>query len=76
MDDYTPFIILSLIIPILVLLGMITVKMIRRKELPSSNYTPFDYITGQSTVEFHIEKEEHEEQDDQGDDKDKNTRRS
>ncbi|WP_152393683.1 DUF3951 domain-containing protein [Paenibacillus guangzhouensis] len=75
MDNVTPFIILSLILPIFVLLGIISVKMIRRKELPSNQYTPFDYIMGQSAVEFHVEKEEHEEQDDQGDDKNKNTRR-
>ena len=45
--------------------------MIRLKEIPDSRYTPFDYITGQTTVEFQEQKEEKEEQNDQGDDKDK-----
>ncbi|WP_246321307.1 hypothetical protein [Paenibacillus germinis] len=33
---------------------------------------PFDYITGQTRVEFQEQKEQKEEKDDQGDDKDKN----
>ncbi|AJS58809.1 DUF3951 domain-containing protein [Paenibacillus sp. IHBB 10380] len=47
-------------------------KIITKKELPSSNYTPFDYITSQTNIEFHEEKEETEEENDKGDDKDKN----
>lgn len=54
-----------------VLLGIIIIKMISKRELPTSHYTQFDNITGQSSVEFHEEKEEHEDKDDQGDDKDK-----
>jgi len=56
---------------IFVLLGIIIIKMISKRELPTSNYTQFDNITGHSSVEFHEEKEEHEDEDDQGDDKDK-----
>jgi len=41
------------------------------KTLPTSHYTPFDNITGHTTVEFHEEKEEQEDEDDKGDDKDK-----
>jgi len=55
---------------------LMSTQMKRRKELPSNHYTPFDYIMGQSAAPFHVEKEEHEEQDDQGDDKNKNTRRT
>jgi hypothetical protein len=40
-------------------------------KLPSNNYTPFDYITAHSQVEFHNEKQEKEDNDDQGDDKTK-----
>lgn len=56
----------------IILIALIVVKMITKNELPSSNYTPFDYITGQTNIEFHEEKEEKVEEDDQGDDKDKN----
>jgi hypothetical protein len=52
-------------------LGIIAVKILRRRQLPTSHYTPFDYITGHTTVEFHEEREEKEDEDDQGDDKDK-----
>lgn len=53
-------------------LGIIFVKVILTRKLPSNNYTPFDYITAQSPVEFHDEKKEIEENADHGDDKDKN----
>ncbi len=49
---------------------MVVIKMIKNREIPDSLYTPFDYITGQTTVEFHEEKEVTKEEDDQGDDKD------
>ncbi|WP_442603822.1 DUF3951 domain-containing protein [Paenibacillus sp. KN14-4R] len=71
MENFTLYLTLSLIIPILALLLIISVKIIKGKKLPDSNYTPFDYITGQTTVEFHEEKEAKEENDDQGDDKDR-----
>ncbi|BBH19721.1 hypothetical protein Back11_10660 [Paenibacillus baekrokdamisoli] len=57
---------------IVILLGIVVVKMIMKKELPSNNYTPFDYIMAQSTIEFHEEKQVKEVDDDHGDDKDKN----
>ncbi|ETT49307.1 MULTISPECIES: DUF3951 domain-containing protein [Paenibacillus] len=53
-------------------LGIIIVKVILTRKLPNNNYTPFDYITAQSPVEFHDEKKEIEENADHGDDKDKN----
>ncbi|MCG7407304.1 DUF3951 domain-containing protein [Paenibacillus sp. ACRRX] len=71
--DIVPFMILSLIVPIIAILVIISLKIIRGRALPSNDYTPFDYITGQSSVEFHEEKQEKEEEDDEGDDKDKNT---
>jgi hypothetical protein len=56
---------------VFVWLGIVTFKILRKRELPIYHYTPFDYITAHTTVEFHEEKEEHEDEDDQGDDKEK-----
>lgn len=56
---------------IILLIGIVAIKVITKKKLPDSNYTPFDYITAQSNNEFHEEKEEKEEEADKGDDKDK-----
>ncbi|MEK4348990.1 DUF3951 domain-containing protein [Paenibacillus sp. FSL P4-0184] len=53
-------------------LGIIIVKILLTRKLPSNNYTPFDYITAYSHVEFHDEKKAIEENADHGDDKDKN----
>jgi len=64
--DFGMYVMLSLVVPILVLLGIIIGKMIKGKQLPSSHYTPFDYITGQAVSEFREEKEDKEEQDDEG----------
>ncbi|BFH14667.1 DUF3951 domain-containing protein [Paenibacillus melissococcoides] len=72
--DAGAIMLLSLIVPVLALLGIISAKIIAGKALPDSNYTPFDNITGQSEVEFHEEKQEKEEDDDLGDDKEKNRR--
>jgi hypothetical protein len=47
-------------------------KTLIKKKIPDSRYNPFDYITGQTRVEFQEQKEQKEEKDDQGDDKDKN----
>lgn len=47
------------------LIGIVSYKIINNKTLPDNNYTPFDYITVQATVEFHEEKEEKEEEDKQ-----------
>ncbi|MCM3236183.1 DUF3951 domain-containing protein [Heyndrickxia oleronia] len=43
---------------IVFLIGFIIFKIIKNRMLPNNSYTPFDYITAQSTVEFHEEKEE------------------
>lgn len=55
---------------IILLIGIVVIKVMTKKKLPDSSYTPFDYITAQSNIEFHEEKEEKEEAD-KGDDKDK-----
>ncbi|MEH7356790.1 DUF3951 domain-containing protein [Neobacillus drentensis] len=57
------------------IIGIITYKIIKSRTLPNNNYTPFDYITAQTTVEFHEEKEEKEEESKQGDDKEKNNKK-
>ncbi|WP_282941429.1 DUF3951 domain-containing protein [Paenibacillus sp. RC67] len=69
--DFGLYVTLSLIVPILVLLGIISAKIISGKGIPSNDFTPFDNITGQTPIEIHEEKQEKEERDDQGDDKDK-----
>ena len=51
-------------------------KTLIKKEIPDSRYNPFDYITGQTRVEFQEQKVQKEEKDDQGDDKDKNIQKS
>lgn len=56
---------------ILFLIGIVFYKFIIKKENIISYYTPFDNITGQSPSEFHEEKEEREQEDDQGDGKNK-----
>ncbi|SFK81542.1 Protein of unknown function [Paenibacillus sp. 1_12] len=71
MEDFGLYVVLSLIVPIVALLLIITYKIITGKKIPNSDYTPLDYITGQTTVEFHEEKKEKEQKDQQGDDKDK-----
>lgn len=43
---------------IVFVLGLIILKIVKNRMLPNNSYTPFDYITAQSTVEFHEEKEE------------------
>lgn len=37
---------------------IVIIKTIFRRKLPSNYYTPFDYISAQTTEEFHEEKEE------------------
>lgn len=53
-------------------LAIIIIRMLLKRGLPSNNYTPFDYITAHSNVEFHDEKQEIDENEDHGDDKNKN----
>lgn len=69
--DITMIAVLGLVGPIFILIGLVVAKMIAGKALPSSEYTPFDHITGQTSVEFQEQKQEKEEDDEQGDDKDK-----
>ncbi|CAM5784995.1 DUF3951 domain-containing protein [Brevibacillus borstelensis] len=59
---------------ILASLAIAGYKAFVRKQSITHNYTPFDYIAGQTNVEFHEEKEEKEEHAGQGDDFDKNDR--
>jgi hypothetical protein len=47
-------------------------KVFFKKKSVAPFYTPFDEITGQSQVEFHVEQEVLAVEEDQGDDKDKN----
>ncbi|MEC0232583.1 DUF3951 domain-containing protein [Paenibacillus alba] len=69
--DFSTLTLLGLISPIFIIVIYIMVKTLIKKEIPDSRYNPFDYITGQSRIEFQEQKEEKEEADDQGDDKDK-----
>lgn len=50
-------------IVLFVLIGIVLYKVLIKKERPTSSYTPFDYITGQTDKEFHHEID-HEETDD------------
>ncbi|OYD06820.1 DUF3951 domain-containing protein [Paludifilum halophilum] len=58
---------------IIVLIGIVLYKSIIRRKNVHAFYTPFDYLTGQTGVLFHDEKEEKED-DDPGDDQDKSKR--
>ena len=69
--DISTLTLLGLIAPVFVLVIYIMAKTLIKKEIPDSRYNPFDYITGQTRVEFQEQKEEKEENADQGDDKDK-----
>lgn len=70
--DMSSLTLLGLIFPIFVLVIYIMVKTLIKKQIPDSRYNPFDYITGQSRMEFQEQKEQKEEDDSLGDDKDKN----
>lgn len=73
--DFSFYVVLSLILPIIIILGIIIVKMIVGKALPDSRYTPVDQITGGTPIVFQEQKKEKEVEDDQGDDKEKNLKR-
>lgn len=73
--DMSSLTLLGLIFPIFALVIYIMVKTLIKKQIPDSRYNPFDYITGQSRVEFQEQKEQKEEDDSQGDDKDKNLKK-
>lgn len=47
-----------------------------KKKTVTPFYTPFDEITGQSQIEFHVEQEIMAVDEDQGDDKNKNRSRT
>lgn len=72
MENFALYFTFSLILPIIILLGIIMVKIFIKKQVPENNYTPFDYIMAQGQMEFHEEKEEREDENKQGDDKEKN----
>ncbi|WP_062049836.1 DUF3951 domain-containing protein [Bacillus sp. JCM 19034] len=57
---------MTFIIFLLYVISHISYKMIKNKSLPDNNYTPFDYITSQSPVELHEEKEVREEDEEEG----------
>lgn len=61
------------VIVILVLIGFY--KVFVKKASVTPFYTPFDQITGQTSVEFHEEQEILAEDEDKGDDKNKNKHR-
>ncbi|KRE74738.1 DUF3951 domain-containing protein [Paenibacillus sp. Soil750] len=65
--DISTLTLLGLIFPIFVIIIYIMVKTVIKKQIPDSRYNPFDYITGQSHVEFQEQKEQKEEDDSQGD---------
>ncbi|UUZ83724.1 DUF3951 domain-containing protein [Paenibacillus sp. P26] len=73
--DFSSILLLSLIVPVFILITYIMIKTLIKKEIPDSRYNPFDYITGQTRIEFQEQKETKEEDDDQGDDKDKNIKK-
>ncbi|TBL71050.1 DUF3951 domain-containing protein [Paenibacillus thalictri] len=75
MIDFGALTLLSLIVPVFVLIIYIMTKVLITKRIPDSRYTPFDRLTGQTTVEFQMQKEEKEEDDEHGDDKNKNKKK-
>ncbi|CAM4154908.1 hypothetical protein BAMA_05575 [Bacillus manliponensis] len=64
---------LPLAIVILTLIGFY--KLFVKKKNITAFYTPFDQIMGQTTVEFHQEQHVVEEDEGEGDDKDKNDKK-
>jgi len=69
---FSNIVLFSLIAPVFILIIYIMVRTLIRKEIPDSRYSPFDTIMGQTQIEYQVHKEEKEEADEQGDDKDKN----
>lgn len=64
---------LPLVIVILTIIGFY--KLFVKKKDITAFFTPFDQVTGQTTVEFHEEQQVIEEDEGEGDDKDKNDKR-
>lgn len=73
--DFSVYMMLGATGGITLLGGAVFIRALRNKRWPANNYTPFDYITAQSKVEFHEMKQEKEEDDSHGDDKNKNARK-
>ncbi|HET7616785.1 MAG TPA: DUF3951 domain-containing protein [Bacillales bacterium] len=71
--NFTMLITLSLLTPILVLIGYVVIKTLITQRIPDSRYHPFDYVMGQTPVELHEEKETQEDEEEPGDDEDKNS---
>lgn len=66
------FMMLAMIMPLAVitlLISIVIYKFYIQQKTIETVYTPFDYITGQTSSEFHEEKEDKEENQDKGDDK-------
>ncbi|CAM3617259.1 hypothetical protein [Marinicrinis lubricantis] len=61
----------TLALPIIILILIVVIKTIVKREIREHRYTPFDYIMGQTPIEYYEEKNEKEEESEQGDDKDK-----
>jgi len=59
------FIVILTVVPIMIVI----IKTVFRRKLPSNYYTPFDYISAQTTEEFHEEKEEIKKENENGDSK-------
>lgn len=70
--DFAYVLLFSLILPVFILIIYIMARVLIRKEIPDSRFSPFDSIMGQTQIEYHEHKEEKEDQDEQGDDKNKN----
>ncbi|NEW04555.1 DUF3951 domain-containing protein [Paenibacillus sp. SYP-B3998] len=73
--DFSSLVVLALIGPVFILIIYIMAKTLIKKEIPDNRYNPFDYITGQTRIEFQEQKEQKEEDDDQGDDKNKHLKK-
>lgn len=58
--ELLPYSSLVFIIVVVVLVCIIAYKIFIKKERPNNDYTPFDYIAGQSEDEFHMEQEQEE----------------
>ncbi|MFB9326227.1 DUF3951 domain-containing protein [Paenibacillus aurantiacus] len=70
--DFSVYMILGATGSIMLLLGAVLIQALRNRRWPSNDYTPFDYITAQSKIEFHDVEQDNDDDDDHGDDKNKN----
>ncbi|MGG1555686.1 DUF3951 domain-containing protein [Paenibacillus ferrarius] len=65
--DVSTLTLLGLIAPVFILIVYIMTRTLIRKEVPDSRYNQFDYITGQTHVEFQEQKEQKEDKEQNGD---------